>query len=251
MILINATRTTTTTTTTTRTLPRFLRFNLPRYYYHYQRPFNTMSAAAAPSKRIKNQAIFVCDLQDKFRNAIWQFDKILLSTQKVLRAAKILQIPIFVTTQNGAKLGGIVPELQPFISEAVVNADKTLFSMLTDDVNKGLEDGKEKEKEEKRPVVVIVGIESHICVTQTTLDLLSRGYKVFVLADAVSSCNEQEIPIALARLRAEGAVVTTSESWIYETMGDAGIAEFRDMAKLVRESSSDTKSVLSGLFSKI
>ncbi len=53
---------------------------------------------------------------------------------------------------------------------------------------------------------VVVGIESHICVTQTTLDLLKEGHKVYVIADGVSSCNAQEVPIALARLRAEGAV---------------------------------------------
>jgi len=88
---------------------------------------------------------------------------------------------------------------------------------------------------------VIVGIESHICVTQTSLDLLAKGHKVYVLADAVSSCNKEEVPIALARLRAEGAVVTTSESWIYECMGDAGIEEFRQIAKLVKESKEDTK----------
>lgn len=73
--------------------------------------------------------------------------------------------------------------------------------------------------------IVIVGIESHICVTQTTLDLLANGHKVYVLADGVSSCNRAEIPIALARLRAAGAIVTTSESWLYECMGDAGIPE--------------------------
>lgn len=73
---------------------------------------------------------------------------------------------------------------------------------------------------------VVVGIESHICVTQTTLDLLKEGHRVYVLADAVSSCNKEEVPIALARLRNEGAAVTTSESWLYECMGDASIPEY-------------------------
>lgn len=95
--------------------------------------------------------------------------------------------------------------------------------------------------------VVIVGIESHICVTQTTLDLLARGHRVYVLADGVSSCNKEEVPIALARLRAEGAVVTTSESWLYECMGDAGIAEFKGVAGVVRDFSSKTSQVLQSL----
>lgn len=57
------------------------------------------------------------------------------------------------------------------------------------------------------------------------LDLLALGHKVYVMADGVSSCNKQETPIALARLRAEGAIVTSSESWLYEVMGDANIEE--------------------------
>lgn len=73
---------------------------------------------------------------------------------------------------------------------------------------------------------IIVGIESHICVTQTTIDLLRAGHKVYVIADGVSSCNKEEVPIALARLRHEGAVVTTSESFMYECVGDAGTAEY-------------------------
>jgi len=98
---------------------------------------------------------------------------------------------------------------------------------------------------------VIVGIETHICVTQTTIDLLANGHKVYVLADGVSSCNPQEIAIALGRLRAAGAIVTTSESFLYECMGDAKIPEFRGIAGLVKESSKDTKDVLSSLLSKI
>lgn len=73
---------------------------------------------------------------------------------------------------------------------------------------------------------ILVGIESHICVTQTTLDLLRAGHRVYVIADGVSSCNPEEVPIALARLRHEGAVVTTSESFMYECVGDAGTAEY-------------------------
>lgn len=74
--------------------------------------------------------------------------------------------------------------------------------------------------------VAIVGIETHICVTQTALDLLTEGHRVYIIADGVSSCNEGERSIALERLRAEGAIVTTSESWLYECMGDSAISEY-------------------------
>lgn len=124
-----------------------------------------------------------------------------------------------------------------------VHADKSAFSMWVPEVQKAFKDLGGAEKRE----CVIVGIESHICVTQTTLDLLKEGHKVYVLADGVSSCNPQEVPIALDRLRREGAVVTTSESWLYECMGDAGIGEFREISRLVREWSGKTKESLGAL----
>ena len=73
--------------------------------------------------------------------------------------------------------------------------------------------------------VAIVGIETHICVTQTALDLLSEGHRVYVITDGVSSCHEGERGVALQRLRSEGAIVTSSESFLYECMGDADIPE--------------------------
>lgn len=169
-----------------------------------------------------------------------------LTTQKLLRGAKALGVPVYVTTQNAARLGETVPELQALLREAnaAPSVDKTYFSMWVPEVSKNFDASKPSE-------VVIVGIESHVCVTQTALDLLAAGHKVYVLADGVSSCNQQEVPVALARLRAEGVIVTTSESWLFECMGDAGIPEFREVSKLVKETGGDTKTALGGLLSKM
>ncbi len=95
--------------------------------------------------------------------------------------------------------------------------------------------------------VIIVGIESHICVTQTTLDLLAHGHKVYILSDAVSSCNKEEVPIALNRLAREGAVVTTSESVLFEIMGDAKIDEFKAISGIVKEQKEATKAAVQTL----
>ena len=89
--------------------------------------------------------------------------------------------------------------------------------------------------------VLLVGIETHICVTQTALDLLAMGHKVFVLADGVSSCNAGERGVALARLAREGAVVTTSEGVLFELVGDAGSKDFKAIAGLVKETKEGTK----------
>ncbi|EMC98877.1 hypothetical protein BAUCODRAFT_145885 [Baudoinia panamericana UAMH 10762] len=200
---------------------------------------------AAPARRLVHPALFICDLQEKFRSAIYEFPKVVSTTQKLLKASKILGIPVFATTQLRAKLGETCPELGLDAPDGVLtkaHVDKSAFSMFVPELQKAFHElGPEKRE------VVVVGIESHICVTQTTLDLLREGHKVYVLADGVSSCNQQEVPIALARLRAEGAVVTTSESFLYECMGDAGIAEFRQMAGVVKEFSAATKENLSAL----
>jgi hypothetical protein len=160
----------------------------------------------------------------------------------MIKAANILSIPIYATTQNRARLGETCSELS--LENAVTHADKTAFSMWIPEIAKHFSSAAPSE-------VVIVGIETHICVTQTTLDLLANGHRVYVLADGVSSCNPQEIPIALDRLRAAGAIVTTSESFLYECMGNAAIPEFKAIAGLVKETSANTKDVMSTLLSKM
>ena len=153
-----------------------------------------------------------------------------------------MNIPIYATTQKRASLGETCSELaleQSDETKTAAHVDKTAFSMWVPEIWSALSEGPHE--------VAIVGIESHICVTQTTLDLLANGHKVYILADGVSSCNKEEIPVALRRLAKEGATVTTSESFLYECMGDAGIAEFKGIAGLVRETKTGTKDALQTL----
>lgn len=221
-------------------LPRTFRFPTPSAR-PVLRPFSKM---AAPRRGMNNPAIFVCDLQEKFRNAIHEFDKVVLTTQKVLRAAQALNIPIYTTTQNRARLGETVPELQQYLDPSnplcKTHADKTAFSMFVPEVTAALGPTAPAQ-------IVLVGIESHICITQTALDARRAGHDVYVLADGVSSCNKEEVPLALARLRAEGVTVTTSESWLYEFVGDAGLPEFKAVIGLVKDTSADTRRVLQAL----
>ncbi|KAL2164503.1 hypothetical protein VTH06DRAFT_3719 [Thermothelomyces fergusii] len=213
-------------------------------------------AAPTPERRFQRPAIFICDIQEKFRPAIYEFDKVILTARKVLRAATALQIPVFVTTQNRARLGDTVAELRPLLEAAggLVRADvdKTRFSMWVDAVSSHAHFAPSSSSSSSGRggggcEVAIVGIESHICVTQTALDLLAAGHAVYVLADGVSSSNREEVGIALDRLRQAGAVVTTSESWIYECMGDAKIPEFKQIVGLVKDTAADTRAALKGL----
>lgn len=131
-------------------------------------------------------------------------------------------------------LGKTVKELD--VSHASLNRDKMRFSMLVPEVRTWLE-------EQKIRSVVIFGIESHVCVLETVLDLLTlpsltRGPEaggVHILADAVSSCNAAEIPIALGRMRDAGACVTSSESALFQLLRDASHPNFRQVSELIKE----------------
>ena len=157
--------------------------------------------------------------------------------QTHLTLGAILNIPVYATTQNAARLGPICSELSltPRTFQTDKAIDKTAFSMLVPDLRSALHAATSSPYQ-----VAIVGIETHICVTQTVLDLLADGHKAYVLADGVSSCNEGERGVALRRLEREGAIVTTSEGWLYECMGDASIDEFKAIAGLVKESKAKT-----------
>ncbi|KAE8383402.1 Isochorismatase-like protein [Aspergillus bertholletiae] len=206
-------------------------------------------ATITRAARIRNPALFICDIQEKFRPVIYEFAKLIPTSTKLLKAANTLQIPTFVTTQNRLKLGDTVSELQPYLSSPNVKADvdKTLFSMITPEIEAKLP---KVSAGETAFDAIIVGIETHICVTQTTLDLLERGHRVYVIVDGVSSVNSEERGIALARLRDAGAVVTSSESVLFEVLGDAGHGGFRAVSGLVKEMKGETKGALE-VFSKI
>ncbi|QSS64015.1 isochorismatase family hydrolase [Histoplasma capsulatum] len=169
---------------------------------------------------------------------------LITTASKLLRAAKPLNIPIYITTQNRARLGTTVSELGPYIDPATnpnvrADLDKTLFSMVTPEL---------KAQFPAQPLdAIIVGIESHICIMQTTLDLLALGHRVYVVADGVSSVNPEERVVALARLRDAGAIVTTSESLLFEIMGDAKHVVFKQVSGLVKETGDETKKAL-GVF---
>ncbi|KAL9076546.1 MAG: hypothetical protein Q9161_000878 [Pseudevernia consocians] len=115
------------------------------------------------------------------------------TAQKMIRACNTLSVPVYATTQNASRLGPICSELN---DPPLYTIDKTAFSMLVPELRYTL-----AERSQMPYQIAIVGIETHICVTQTALDLLSEGHRVYVLTDGVSSCNGGERGVALSRLR--------------------------------------------------
>lgn len=168
------------------------------------------------------------------------------TSTKLLRASNALNIPAYITTQNRGRLGPTVPKLQEHLTGPNVRADidKTLFSMITPEIDALLPIPAKGET----PIdAIMMGIETHICITQTTLDLLERGHRVYIIVDGVSSINSEERVVALARLRDAGAIVTTSESIMFEILRDAGDQNFKTITGLVKETKEETKEALDKL----
>lgn len=175
-------------------------------------------------------ACSICDLQVKFRDAIHEFPAVLSTASKLLRASQALDFPVVATTQLRSKLGETVPELGIDSGRypVVADVDKSAFSMWIPEVTKALDKLPKKlpdpsQDSSTKPSfdIILVGIETHICVLQTTLDALRAGHRVYVVQDGVSSCNPEERGLALERMRQEGARITTSESLLYECLGDS------------------------------
>ncbi|KAI0751246.1 Isochorismatase hydrolase [Daedaleopsis nitida] len=183
--------------------------------------------------------LFVCDLQTRFRTLTHGFDHCVAIGSKMLKLANILNIPVVFTEQNPRALGSTVPELDTApLGDLFLGAhEKTVFSMAIPPILDIL-----KQRDIKS--VVLLGIESHICVLQTTFDLIERGYDVYVLADGISSTHPQEVPIAIERMRRAGGQITTSESAAFELLGDANKPGFKAFTRLIREEKENTEKAL-------
>ncbi|KAG6333767.1 hypothetical protein ID866_5329 [Astraeus odoratus] len=187
--------------------------------------------------------IFLCDMQTRFKQAIHGFDEVVLTISKILKVGKLLNIPVIVTEQNPKGLGPTVPEfdLTSLGDLHIATVEKVLFSMMTPEVKALLHE---------RPhikSIVLSGIESHVCVLQTALDLLEEGYDVHVLADGVSSANAEEVPIALSRIQQAGGYVTTSESAAFQLQRTAGTDQFKALSRVIKEEKENTAQSLQKL----
>ncbi|XP_055541329.1 isochorismatase domain-containing protein 1 [Wyeomyia smithii] len=183
---------------------------------------------------VKKTLFLLCDLQEMFRPGMKMFDPVVKNASKLVQAGKMLDIPLIVTEHYPEKLGHIVKELD--ISHAKGVYPKTLFSMMIPEVQAKMNDlfGAELE------TVVLFGLESHICLEQTAMDLLKTGLTVHVAADCSLSRTQEDRKLALERLQQIGCFVTTSENVIFKLMRDKKHPAFDKVPHLVREPSVDS-----------
>lgn len=176
-------------------------------------------------------AFFLCDMQERFRAAIYKFDEILETSRRLIEASRILSIPLIVTEQYPKGLGSTVSQLN--IEHTIGKFEKTKFSMALPEVMSLLE---------KHSIqhIVLFGVETHVCVQQTAIDLLSNGYAVHIIADACSSRSQTDRVFALERLRQMGAIVTTHESVLLQLVASKDHQYFKEIQGLIKDKAPDT-----------
>lgn len=171
-------------------------------------------------------ALIVVDIQEKLLPPICQKEQLVRNAQLLIRLAGILKMPIMLTTQYSKGLGNTIPDLASLLPETQP-IEKLAFSCFGSDVFCSAL----KRLPGNRNTVVLCGMESHICVAQTALAALREGYLVHVASDAVSSRTEWNWKVGLDRMRAAGAVISSTEMVIYEALRSSGTSEFKHMLK--------------------
>ncbi|KAH0839604.1 Isochorismatase-like protein [Lanmaoa asiatica] len=201
----------------------------------------------------EHTVFFLCDMQTRFKTAIHGFDELVLTCNKMLKVAKVMAAPTRyrIRLMYNAALGPTVPEIDlPALGDLhVATIDKSLFSMMVPEVNVLLRErprvtsvvlfGIEVSLPDKTSLP-LTSIQSHVCVLQSALDLIQARYDVHVLADGVSSCNKEEVPIALAHIRQVGGHITTSESAAFQLQREAGTPRFKAFSAVIKEEKENT-----------
>jgi nicotinamidase-related amidase len=170
-------------------------------------------------------ALVVVDVQEGFRKAIPDFGQVAKAVATLIDGAGAIGVPVVATVQYPKGLGETVPEVSEHLPEGVEPLEKVCFSAAEAE---GFELG-------GRDQALVCGIETHVCVNQTVLDLLDSGAEVHVAEDAVASRSAENKQVGLHKMERAGAVLTSVETALFELLGRAGTDEFKRIQKLILE----------------
>ena len=168
-------------------------------------------------------ALVVVDVQEAFRPAVQDFERVAAETARLIQGARVLGLPVVATEQYPKGLGRTVPEVAEHLA-GVEPIEKVCFSAAAAD---GFDLG-------GRDQALVCGIEAHVCVSQTAHDLLERGVEVHVARDAVTSRTTENREVGLHKMETAGAVLTSVETALFELVGAAGTDEFKQVQRLVK-----------------
>jgi len=168
-------------------------------------------------------ALVVIDVQEAFRGPVAGFDRVAHAAGTLIEGAAAAGVPVIATEQYPKGLGPTVPEVAERLPQGARPIEKLAFSAAEAE---GFDlDGRDQ--------AIVCGIEAHVCVNQSVLDLLERGVDVHVVSDAVASRTEANREIGLARAERAGAVLTSVETALFELLGRAGTEEFKRVQRLI------------------
>jgi Isochorismatase family len=173
-------------------------------------------------------SLLMVDVQSRLLPAMAEASQVVVRCEILLKAATALQIPISISEQYSKGLGHTVSGLA---TPAASIFEKLSFSCWRDAAMKA---HFIKLHESGRPLIVVAGIEAHVCVLQTCVDLYNAGFGVFVVADAVSSRKLDSANLAIERLRQIGVQVINTEMAVFEMLEKAGTPEFKNLSALIR-----------------
>jgi len=175
-------------------------------------------------------SLVVIDMQERLMNAIPEGNRESITKYAgiLIESAKTLGIPITVTEQYPKGLGLTIPEIKETVGEGFTPIEKVVFSCARSP------EFKSALKETGRKEALICGIETHVCVLQTVIDLINDGYTVYVPADAVASRKELDWERGIKLIEKAGAIVGTTETFLFQLLERAGTEEFKKISKLIK-----------------
>jgi nicotinamidase-related amidase len=173
-------------------------------------------------------SLLLIDIQDRLLPAMANPDQVIAKSNILLQAAETLGLPITISEQYPKGLGRTVAALQ---SPTAKTFEKLSFSCWRDDALKA---HLIHLHETGRPLVIVVGIEAHVCVMQTCIDLANAGFGVFAVADAMSSRKSESTALAFERMRANDVMVVNTEMVVFELLEKAGTPEFKALSGLIK-----------------
>lgn len=175
----------------------------------------------------ENSVLAVIDIQGKLAQAMDNKHDLFENAQKIIRGMQVLEIPIVVTEQIPEKLGSTIPEIAQYLTDVKTISKESFSCWKNQSFMKELMTLNRKQ-------ILLIGIETHVCVYQTAMDLVTVGYEVQVVADAVSSRTLRNRRIGLQKMREGGAGITSTEMVLFELLKTAADPKAKEIFQLVK-----------------
>lgn len=176
---------------------------------------------------ISNTQLVIIDIQGKLSQIVHESENFLKNCRILVQGCKLMEIPIVWVEQTPDKLGKTHSTISELLTDNQPITKTTFSAWGSDEFKKAL-------SENGRNQILLIGIESHICVYQTAIDLLANGYNVKVISDAVSSRTHHNKQLGISMIEKHGGYVASTESILFQLMKTSEFPLFRDIVKLVR-----------------